>query len=88
MQDMARKFYVAGGMLGSRCGSLAVGASPVDAYTHGGHGRSPLMLAIRADRAPTSPPEENFRINMRPFMPQADRSPTETMAAEGRRMQH
>ena len=39
MQDLARNFYVAGFMMGSRCGSLAVGASPVDACTHCGRGR-------------------------------------------------
>ncbi len=32
------------------------------------------------------PPEENFRINMRPFMPQAGRSQTATAAAGLRRM--
>ena len=37
----SRKFSGAGFMLGGRCGSLAVGASPVDAYTDGGRGDGP-----------------------------------------------
>ena len=41
IHDFVRKFFGVGFMLGSRCGSLAVGASPVDAYTDGGRGDGP-----------------------------------------------
>jgi len=36
-----RKSSDVGFMLGGRCGSLAVGASPRDAYTDGGRGDGP-----------------------------------------------
>ena len=41
IQNLARKFFGVGFMLGSRCGSLAVGTSPVDAYTDGVRGDGP-----------------------------------------------
>ena len=41
IHDFVRKFFGVGFLLGSRCGSLAVGASPVDAYTDGGRGDGP-----------------------------------------------
>ena len=41
IHDFVRKFFGVGFMLGSRCGSLAVGARPVDAYIDGGRGDGP-----------------------------------------------
>lgn len=41
IHDLVREFFGVGFMLGSRCGSLAVGTSTVDAYTDAGRGDSP-----------------------------------------------
>ena len=41
LKRRSRKFSGVGFTLGGRCGSLAVGASPVVAYTDGGRGDGP-----------------------------------------------
>ena len=41
LKGWSSKFSGVGFTLGGRCGSLAVGASPVDAYTDGGRGDGP-----------------------------------------------
>ena len=64
----SRKFSGAGFTLGGRCGSLAVGASPVDAYTDGGRGMA-LKAGNHTGRAPTSSPRGKFPVESTSFTP-------------------
>ena len=41
IEGTEQEIFWRGFTLGGRCGSLAVGASPVDAYTDGGRGDGP-----------------------------------------------
>ena len=53
-----RKFSDVGFMLGGRCGSLAVGASPGDAYTDGGLGDGPWGWLSAPTGPRRQPPEK------------------------------